>query len=133
MGNLMHHRTLQVLGILATSAEFVVREQVQKELETPKQMACWRLDAALAGRHSLRPKAGRFVSSAWGVSSVQGTVKQSMLVPSGQNARRHKYKEAVSLAGEPVCRMHGAWAVLVQVAMNLPHSALTKGDAKSSN
>ena len=66
MGNLMHHRALRVLGILAISAGFLVREQVQKELEPPKQMACWWLDAALAGRHSLRPKAGRFASPAWG-------------------------------------------------------------------
>ena len=79
----------------------------------------------------IRPKAGRFASPAWRVASVQGTVKQSMLIPGAQNALRHKHGEAVSLADEPVCRMHGAWAVLVQVAMTLPLAAPTKGDAET--
>ena len=131
MGKLMHHSTLRVLSILPISAGFLVREQVKKELETSKQMACWWPGAALAGRHSLRPKAGRFASPAWRVASVQGTVKQIMLIPGAQNARRHKHGEAVSLADEPVCRMHGAWAVLVQVAMTLPLAAPTKGDAET--
>jgi len=35
MRNMLHHSTLRILGILAISDGFLVREQLQKELETP--------------------------------------------------------------------------------------------------
>ena len=39
MRNMLQNSILRILGILAISAWFLVREQVQKELETPNQIA----------------------------------------------------------------------------------------------